>query len=80
MSEKKKYLNRSKHFNFRKTDRVRYFKFKTKCPNCGKVCVEDFLADIDEKLKRSPLINCHRCGHDTSDDEESFLVWKRTIH
>jgi len=79
MSEKKKYPNRAKYFNFKKTDRVRYFKFKTKCPNCGKVCVEDFLADIDEKLKRSPLIDCHRCGHDISHDAEPFLIWKRTI-
>ena len=79
MSGQKKYPNRSKYFNFRKTERVGYFKFKTKCPNCGKVCVEDFLAEIDEKIKRSPLINCHRCGHDTNDDAEPFLIWKRTI-
>lgn len=75
MNQKKQYPDRSKYFNFKKSDRVRYFKFKTRCPRCGKVCVEDFLADKGEKTKRAPLINCHRCGHDS----ESFLMWKRVV-
>ena len=57
---KGKYPERTKYFAFKKSDRVRYFKFKTKCPNCGKVCVEDFLADKGERIKRAPLINYHR--------------------
>jgi transcription elongation factor Elf1 len=78
MSKKRKYPNRSKYFNFRKTDRVRYFKFKAKCPNCGKVCVEDFLVDRDTKIMRATLV-CHRCGPDIGNDAESFLIWKRTF-
>jgi len=77
-SEKGQYPNRSKYFNFKKSDRIGYFKFKATCPNCGKICVEDILADGDEKLKRQSLV-CYRCGHDTSNDPEPFLVWKRTI-
>ena len=79
MKSKKQYPERSKYFDFKKSDRLRYFKFKTRCPRCGKVCVEDFLADIHEKIKRAPLINCHRCGHDTQDDKESFLIWRRVV-
>ena len=70
---KGKYPERNKYFGFKKSDRVRYFKFKTKCPNCGKVCAEDFLADKDERIKRASLINCHRCGHDS----KSSLIWTK---
>lgn len=72
-----KYPERAKYFGFKKSDRVRYSKFKTKCPNCGKVCIEDFLADREEKIKRAPLVNCHRCGHDTRENAEQFLIWRR---
>jgi predicted RNA-binding Zn-ribbon protein involved in translation (DUF1610 family) len=78
MSEEQKYPNRSKYFNFKKSEGIRYFKFKTTCPSCGKVCVEDILAERCEKLRRQSLV-CHRCGHDTSNDPEPLLVWKRTI-
>jgi len=79
MNQKQQYQDRQKYFSFKKSDRVRYFKFRTRCPKCGKVCVEDFLADISEKIKRASLINCHRCGHDTRNDPEPFLIWKRVI-
>jgi transcription elongation factor Elf1 len=78
MSKREQYPDRSKYFNFKKSDRVRYFKFKTRCPRCSKVCIEDFLSDKDEKTKRATL-NCHRCGHDTRDDSEPFLIWKRVV-
>jgi transcription elongation factor Elf1 len=77
MNEKGKYPNRSKYLYFKKSDRVRYLKFKATCPNCGKVCVEDILTEIGEKLRRQALV-CHRCGHDTSNDHEPLLIWKRT--
>ena len=80
MSEKEsKYPDRSKYFSFKKSDRVRCFKFKTRCPRCGKVCVEDFLADKAEKIRRASLVNCHRCGHDTRDDPEPFLIWRKVF-
>ena len=72
---KGKYPERTKYFGFKKSDRVRYFKFKTKCPNCGKVCTEDFLADKVERIKRSLLLNCHRCGHES----ESSLIWRKVV-
>jgi transcription elongation factor Elf1 len=78
MSEHKKSPNKSKYFNFKKSDKVRYFKFKAICPNCGKVCVEDILAEIGEKFRRQALV-CHRCGHDTSNNSEPLLIWKRAI-
>jgi ribosomal protein S27AE len=78
MSKEKKYPNRSKYFNFKKSDGVGYFKFKATCPNCGKVCVEDILAERVERLKLRSLV-CHRCGHDTCDDPERLIIWKRTI-
>jgi len=74
-----KYPDRSKYFRFKKSDRVRYFKFKTRCPRCGKVCIEDFLADKAEKIRRAPLVNCHRCAYDTRDDPEPFLLWRRVV-
>jgi len=76
---KQKYPERNKYFSFKKSNRVRYFKFKTRCPRCSKVCVEDFLADKDEKIKRAPLTNCQRCGHDTRDDPKPFLIWRRVV-
>lgn len=75
---KEEYPDRNRYFSFKKSDRVRYFKFKTRCPNCGKVCIEDFLADKDERIKRAPLINCHRCGYNTTEKSEPPLIWKRT--
>lgn len=72
---KGKYPERTKYFAFKKSDKVRYFKFKTKCPNCGKVCVEDFLADKVERIKMSPLINCHRCGRES----KSSLIWRKVV-
>jgi len=70
-----KYPERARYFGFRKSDRIRYFKFKTRCPNCGKVCVEDFLAERVEKMKRAALLNCHRCGHASED----VLIWRRVV-
>lgn len=72
---KGKYPERTKYFNFRKSDRIRYFQFKTKCPNCGKVCVEDFLAERGEMIKRAALLSCHRCGHDSKE----LLIWRRVL-
>jgi transcription elongation factor Elf1 len=77
IKNKKKYPERSLYFNFKKTDKIRYFPFKTRCPNCGKVCVEDFLAESVEKIKNGPLLFCHRCGHDSRDVGFPILLWKR---
>ena len=41
------------------------------------VFVEDFLVDGDTKIMSATLV-CHRCGYDTSNAAESFLIWKRT--
>ncbi len=70
------YPERSRFFGI-KGD-IKYYPYKTKCPNCGKVCVEDFLAQSREPIKNSPLINCHRCGHNTRKDPNPMVLWKRT--
>jgi predicted RNA-binding Zn-ribbon protein involved in translation (DUF1610 family) len=72
MSKITKYPERKKYFGFKKSDNIRYFKFKTTCPNCGKVCVEDILAEQQERMRRQTL-SCHRCGHESKD----VLIWTR---
>ncbi len=74
---KKKYPERSLYFNFKKTDRIRYAPFKTNCPNCGKVNVEDFLAENFEPMKIRHILHCHRCGHNSQEDGFFILQWKR---
>ena len=72
--ENAEYPERSRYFGFK--GNIKYYPYKTRCPNCGKVCIEDFWAAKREPTKNSPLINCHRCGHDTRNNPHPHL-WIR---
>lgn len=72
---KAKYPERKKYFGHR--GNIRYFPFKTNCPNCGKVCIEDFWAESRQPTTIQALHNCHRCDYDSRKDPQPRLLWRR---